>query len=135
MKQNRGLHPLAAASPQGCQAGSSASFPVTLTSFPFQSGLIYRSPGVASEPSQECPPYFRESPNGESPRCSPESVFLCPGHMLPWPHGSQGSPLTVGRDCWEGRPFLCHWSHGEMTGTKGTPFCQLVTLGAPILWW
>ena len=62
---------------------------------------------------------------------APRSVFLCPGHMLPWPHGSQGSPLTVGCGCWEGRPFLCHWSHGEMTGTKGTPFCQLVTLSTP----
>ena len=39
---------------------------------------------VASEPSQECLPRFRESPNGESPGCSRGiSVFLFPGHMVP----------------------------------------------------
>ena len=42
--------------------------------FPFQSRLIYRRLGVASEPSQECLPCFRESPNGESPSCSQGSL-------------------------------------------------------------
>ena len=66
---------------------------LALSLLPFQSGLIYRSLGVASEPSQECLPCFRESPKSESPGCSQESlsvsaqvtdaVFLCPGHMVP----------------------------------------------------
>ena len=42
--------------------------------FPFWFGLIYRSLGVAFEPSQECLPRLRESPNGESPGCSQESL-------------------------------------------------------------
>ena len=47
---------------------------LSLHFFPFQSGLIYRSLGVASEPSQECLSCFRESPNSESPWCSWESL-------------------------------------------------------------
>ena len=47
---------------------------MTFTSFPFRSRLIYRSLGVASEPSQECLPCFRESPNSESPCCSWEAL-------------------------------------------------------------
>ena len=47
---------------------------LALSLLPFQSGLIYRSLGVASEPSQECLPCFRESPNSESPCCSWESL-------------------------------------------------------------
>ena len=50
--------------------------------FPFCSGLIYRSLGVASEPSQEFLPCFRESPNGESPSCSWE--FLSFSDQVTW---------------------------------------------------
>ena len=30
--------------------------------------------------------------------------------------------------------ILCHESQREITGTKGRPFCQSVTLSTPILW-
>ena len=50
--------------------------------FPFWFGLIYRSLGIASEPSQECLPRLRESPNGESPGCSQE--FLSFSARVTW---------------------------------------------------
>ena len=84
--------------------------------FPFWSGLIYRSLGVASEPSQECLPGFRESPNGESPGCCRESLSLSArvtwwlsckvlsGHLSLWDStvGSLGHsvPSVARRDHW-----------------------------------
>ena len=89
----------------------------------------------ASEPSQESLPHFRELPNSESPGCSQEScVFLCLGHMVPQPHASQGSPLTVGLDCWICWPFLSFICKERSLGKKGSPFCQPATLRTPILW-
>ena len=38
--------------------------------------MIYRRLTVASEPSQECLPHFRQSPNGESPSCSQGPLCL-----------------------------------------------------------
>ena len=79
-------------------------------------GLIYRSLGVASEPSQECLPGFRESPNGESPGCCRESLSfsarvtwwlscrVLSGHLSLW-HTTVGSlghfvPSVAWRDHW-----------------------------------
>ena len=106
-------------------------FPVTFTSFLFSLRLIYRSLGVASEPFQECPPHFREMPNGECqiPGRSRESFSAQVTWYLSWTvlRGYLSlSDAPVGT--------VSHQSHGEITGTKGTPFCQLVTLTTPILW-
>ena len=85
--------------------------------------MIYRSLGVASEPSQECLPHFRESPNGESPGCSQESLSLfarvtwCPSCTV-----LSGHLSLVGCDCWDGRPFLCLYLHGDVTETKRDAF-------------
>ena len=87
--------------------------------FPFWFGLIYRSLGVAFEPSQECLPRLRESPNGESPGCSQESLSF--SARVTWWLSCMvlRSPLTVGCDCWATRPF-CALSHTERPlGKKG----------------
>ena len=44
--------------------------------------------------------------------------FLCPSHKVPQSH-AQGSPLTVGRDCWDGRPILCLSRTERSLGQRG----------------
>ena len=102
--------------------------------FPFWFGLIYRSLGIASEPSQECLPRFRESPNGESPGCSQESLSF--SARVTWWLAAWFS--EVSSDCWMwllGRSAILYpQSHGETTRGTGTSFCQPVTLSTRILW-
>ena len=98
--------------------------------FPFQSRLIYRSLGVACEPSQECLPRFREPPNGATRLLPGSSVFLCPvtwclSRMVLRGHLSL-SDVTVGTV-----GHLCAVSRTESSRGKRDPFCQPVTLSTP----
>ena len=84
--------------------------------FPFWSRLIFWSLGVSSGPSQECLPCFGESPNGESPGCSPGSLSFsarvtgCLSGTVLWGHLSLSDatvgivghfvPLVAWRDHW-----------------------------------
>ena len=103
--------------------------------FPFWFGLTYRSLGIASEPSQECLPRFRESPNGESPGCSQESLSF--SARLTWylsctvlrGHLSL-LDVTVGT---VGRFYAVSCMETSLR-QKGTPLCQSVTLSTPFLW-
>ena len=109
--------------------------PLSFHFFPFLSELIYRSLGVASEPSQERLPCFRESQNGESPGCSQESlsfsaqVTWCLSCMVLRGHISL-LDATVGTVA-----HFCAISSTEMSlRQKEMAFCQSVTLSTPILW-
>ena len=63
---------------------------------------------------------------------APRNLCLSlPGHKVPELLGSQGSPLTVGHDFWDGWPF-CAISYMETSlRQKGVTFCQSVTLSTP----
>ena len=118
------------------QGGFLSLLPCHFHFFPFWSGLIYRSLGVASEPSQACLPRFRESRISESPGCSRESLSFF-ARVTWWLHCRALTGLVSLLDVTVGPPgpaILCCQSHGEATGGKGTPFCQPVTLSSPILW-
>ena len=46
------------------------------------------------------------------------SFFLCPSRVVPQSH-ARGSPLTVGRDCWDSRPILCLSRNERSLGQRG----------------
>ena len=64
---------------------------------------------------------------------SMESVCLCPGHTCPSSTVLRGPPLTVGRDCWVGRPFSCI-SHRGDHWDKRDAFLSAADSEYPILW-
>ena len=64
---------------------------------------------------------------------SMESVCLCPGHTCPRSTVLRGHLSLSGAPVGSGGHFHALVT-GEITGTKGTPFCQPVTLSTPILW-
>ena len=102
--------------------------------FPFWSGLIYRSLGVASEPSQEC---LLFSGNHQMVSHLVAAGNLClylrvsPGGLAA---GFSAVTFHCGTRLLGHSTILCHQSLGETTGEKGTPFCQPVPLSTPILW-
>ena len=103
------------------QGGFFSLLPCHFHFFPFWSGLIYRSLGVASEPSQECLPSFRESRIGESPGCSRESLSFS-ARVTWWLHCRALTGLVSLLDATVGppaRPFCAVSRTERPLGEKG----------------